>query len=326
MISCLNALAKSSSRVLNKPHPLQGGFTLVETLVAMALAIVVLGAIYLTFKSQQDSYIVQNQVSATQQNARAALYLITRDLQMTGYYTNFDSRQYSMDWDDLDSDKETIVPLIYARNNIMGGSDGIKDSTDLVVIVKASDKGRQMTSGETAIGNVVDGSLRDVDNLRAGKCALLVKRDLSAAEFFEVQEDLGDMILPFMLKETYEEGDWIYRADVIVYYIDDDQDHPSLRRKNLGANEGAQVVAENIDDLQLRYRLANGTWIDGEDPGFRGQDVRAVEVFLVARTSEVNRGYTDSNTYAIGDRSYAPGDGYRRRILHSMVKTRNIGL
>lgn len=299
---------------------------MVETLVAMALASVVLGAIFLTFKSQQDSYIVQTQISATQQNARAALYMVTRDIQMAGYYTNFVSRNYRMDWDDLDGDKESIRPLIYARNNITGRNDGIKDNTDLIVIVKASDDGRQLAGDEKGVGNVVAGSLRDVDNLRKGKCALLVKNDLSAAEFFEVQENSGDMIVPFMLHQSYEAGDWIYRADVIVYHVDDDRAHPSLRRKNLGANEGAQVVAENIDDLQFRYLLKSGEWVDGEATGFTGNDVRAVEVFLLARTSDTNRGYIDSTAYTIGDRNYVPGDGYRRRLLHSVVKTRNIGL
>ncbi|MBW2066490.1 MAG: PilW family protein [Deltaproteobacteria bacterium] len=320
------SMRKGRVEDLNSFRPDRFGFTLLETLVAMALGVVVMGAIYLTFKSQQDSYLVQSQVSATQQNARAALYVVTRDIQMAGYYTNFDSASYSMDWDDLDGDTESIRPLIYGRNNIVGQGDGVKDNTDLIVIVKSSGKGRQLTSGEMAIGNVVDGSLRDVDNLRSGKCALLVKRDLSVAEFFQVQDDAGDMILPFMLQEAYEEGDWIYRADVIVYYVDDDPDHPSLRRKNLGSNEGAQVVAENIDDLQFRYLLTTGNWIDGEDAGFRENDIRAVEVFLVARTSGMIRGYRDSNRYTIGDRSYVPGDGYRRRILHSIVKTRNMGL
>ncbi|MBW1999788.1 MAG: PilW family protein [Deltaproteobacteria bacterium] len=319
-------MGKGRVQHLHSFHRHPTGFTLLETLVAMAVGVVVLGAMYLTFKSQRESYLVQNQISATQQNARAALYVITRDIQMAGYYTSFDSSSYSMDWDELDGDEESIRPLIYGRNNIMGQDDGVKDNTDLIVIVKSSGKGRQLTSGEAAVGNVVAGSLRDVDNLRSGKCALLVKRDLSVAEFFRVQDDSGDMILPFMLREAYEEGDWIYRADVIIYYVDDNPDHPGLRRKNLGSNQGAQVVAEDIDDLQFRYLLRTGNWIDAEDTDFREKDIRAVEIFLVARTSSKNRGYRDSRTYTIGDRSYVPDDAYRRRILHSIVKTRNMGL
>ena len=58
------------------------GFTLIELLVAVALGLVILAGLFRTFKVQQDSYVIQDQVSAMQQNLRAAMYMITRDLQM----------------------------------------------------------------------------------------------------------------------------------------------------------------------------------------------------------------------------------------------------
>jgi type IV pilus assembly protein PilW len=64
---------------------LQQGFTLVELLVAMAMAGIVIGAIYSTYKSQQDSYIAQEQVAEMQQNLRAALYMMARDIRMAGF-------------------------------------------------------------------------------------------------------------------------------------------------------------------------------------------------------------------------------------------------
>ncbi|OPX34482.1 MAG: hypothetical protein B1H11_10855 [Desulfobacteraceae bacterium 4484_190.1] len=44
------------------------GFTLIELLVAMAISGIVAVAIFTVFKSQQDSYIVQEDVAAMQQN------------------------------------------------------------------------------------------------------------------------------------------------------------------------------------------------------------------------------------------------------------------
>ncbi|RLB12640.1 MAG: hypothetical protein DRG82_16825, partial [Deltaproteobacteria bacterium] len=64
------------------------GFTLVELLIAMVISLVVMGAIYGTFKSQQDSFIIQDQVTAMQQNLRAGMYVMSRDIQMAGYVTN----------------------------------------------------------------------------------------------------------------------------------------------------------------------------------------------------------------------------------------------
>jgi type IV pilus assembly protein PilW len=64
---------------------LQQGFTLVELIVAMAIAGIVMGAIYSTYKSQQDSYVTQTHVVEMQQNLRAALYVIGRDIRMAGF-------------------------------------------------------------------------------------------------------------------------------------------------------------------------------------------------------------------------------------------------
>ena len=60
------------------------GFTLVEMLVAMAIGAIVMAAVYSTYSTQQKSYILQEQVAAMQQNIRASMYFITRDIRMAG--------------------------------------------------------------------------------------------------------------------------------------------------------------------------------------------------------------------------------------------------
>ncbi len=299
------------------------GFTIVELLVAMAIALVVLGAIFYTFKSQQDSYVVQSDVAAAQQNVRAAMHLISRDIQMAGYYTNFETATITMDWDDQGGD-ETIRPLIYARDNIASAGDGIKDNTDLIVIVKAStENGRQLVGGELASGSTASDTLRNAGSLATDKYALLVKEDLSRAEFFRVTNDSGTINLSKTLFESYSEGDWIFRADIIIYYVNDDPLHPSLMRQNLGNNEAAQVVAEDIENIQFRYLDKDGNLVNS---GFNERDVRAVEISLLSRTRNPLRGYSDPDTYSIGNVNLTPSDAYRRRILKALIKTRNIGL
>jgi len=306
------------------------GFTLVELMVALAISLVVMGAIFLTFKSQQDSYVIQDQITAMQQNLRSAMYMLTRDIQMAGYYTNFDADQYTMDWDDLDGDTEPIRPLIFGQNNVAGGS-GVKNNTDEIVIVKASSEGRPLVAGEDATAGTITLTTRDLDgdgdddlNNTGKKYGLLVKEDLSTAEFFEVDSASGAINPPGGLAQNYGEGDLIFRADVVIYRIDEDATNPSLRRRNLGSDNGYRVIAENIDNIQFRYLLNDGTWTN--NPAGQVPNVRAVEISLLARTAKINRGYTDTNTYNIGDVSQTPNDAYRRKLLSSKVKTRNIGL
>jgi type IV pilus assembly protein PilW len=76
----MKAMVEKSNRPMS-----QKGFTIVELLVAMAISLVVMAAIYSTYQSQQHSYIIQDQVAAAQQNLRAAMYTMTRDIQMAGF-------------------------------------------------------------------------------------------------------------------------------------------------------------------------------------------------------------------------------------------------
>ncbi|MFO7785871.1 MAG: prepilin-type N-terminal cleavage/methylation domain-containing protein [Desulfatiglandales bacterium] len=63
----------------------QGGFTLVELLVVTAITGIVMAGIYSTFYSQQNAYITQTEIAAMQQNLRAAIYNLKRDIRMAGY-------------------------------------------------------------------------------------------------------------------------------------------------------------------------------------------------------------------------------------------------
>lgn len=61
------------------------GYTLVELLVAMAIFALVIASIYSSFASQNRIYHAQEKVVAIQQNVRAAMYVMERDLRMAGY-------------------------------------------------------------------------------------------------------------------------------------------------------------------------------------------------------------------------------------------------
>jgi len=328
----------SATRTAASPSRTVAGFTLIELLVAVALGMVILAGLFRTFKVQHDSYVVQDQVSAMQQNLRAAMYLITRDLQMAGYYTNFDRNTRQLDWNDLDGDSnpannmETGRALIFAVNDDTAAGNSIKDNTDVIVIVKAGSEGRTLTAGEGASAGQITLSSRDLDgdgtadlNNTGKKFGLLVKEDLSFADLFQVDSASGGINPPGGLTENYASGDTVYRTDIIIYRVTDDATHPCLVRKNLGDDSGYQVIAENIDNLQFRYILNDGT--ETEDPAGNQARVRAVEVLLVARTAFAQRGYRDTSSIVFGGTTIpAPNDSYRRKTLNSIVKTRNVGL
>ena len=119
------------------------GFTIIELLVAMVIAGVVMAGVYSAYSSQQKSYLVQDQVSAMQQNLRAAIYLMEREIRMAGcdptgdaaagiLTANASSIEFTLDITDdpgtggfdgeADDSNEHITYVVYDS-----GGDGIND-------------------------------------------------------------------------------------------------------------------------------------------------------------------------------------------------------
>jgi len=301
----------------------QDGFTLVEMMVAVVIAGIVMASVMYTFTSQQKSYAVQEQVAMMQQNLRASMYYISSEVQMAGYRISSDINTYSMDWDPTSGGAEVLSPLIYGRNNDNdGGGNDVRDGTDLIMIVKASeDEWRTLGAGEGNSGTSTYLSLSDLDfngdgddDLDTGNrsYAILVKSDLSRAEFIKVNS-IGPSgtskqvtIEPgFELTETYSGvSDIIARADIIIYRINEDG-VPALERRNLGRDNGFQVLGEGISDMQIQYILNDGSSISGVSTVDQAK-VREVDITLTGQTN-------------------IPGAGLKERTLRSCIKVRNFG-
>ena len=60
------------------------GFTLIELLVALAVSGVVMTAVYAMYQSQNKAYLFEEQMGMMQQNLRAVLFYMERDLRLVG--------------------------------------------------------------------------------------------------------------------------------------------------------------------------------------------------------------------------------------------------
>jgi type IV pilus assembly protein PilW len=63
----------------------QNGFTLIEMLLALAIGSLLLASLYHFYLGQKKAYAVREQVSEMQQNARAGVELMVREIRMAGY-------------------------------------------------------------------------------------------------------------------------------------------------------------------------------------------------------------------------------------------------
>ena len=71
-------------QTLRYPRFSDQGLTLIELMIAMTVFLLVIGGIYSTFRSQHKSYLMQEEVAAMQQNIRAAMFYMTKEIRMAG--------------------------------------------------------------------------------------------------------------------------------------------------------------------------------------------------------------------------------------------------
>ena len=128
------------------------GFTLVEMLIALLISGIVIASVYSGFKSQQDSYLAQDQVAEIQQNIRVGVDMISREARMAGYdptqsagagITVATISQFGFT-QDLDEDGDvTTVPgeTVTFRLNGDTNGDGIVDSGGVSTIGRRTGAG-----------------------------------------------------------------------------------------------------------------------------------------------------------------------------------------
>ena len=174
------------------------GFTLLELLLALAIFMIVVGAIYATFISQQKSYLVQEQVAGMQQNLRSGMNIMERYIRMAGYDLTtkagagfcFDDNNANGTDSRSDSDTITFTHLNLTTNQglvtITFDFDTINNQLDLMIdgaagqtISENIDDLEFQYLGQpdptTGIAPVIDPATGSAASVRSVKIAMLVR-------------------------------------------------------------------------------------------------------------------------------------------------------
>jgi prepilin-type N-terminal cleavage/methylation domain-containing protein len=269
----------------NSYHKNEKGVTLIELLVALVMTGIITSAGFGIYLTQHEGWIIQEQVSNMQQNARASMHELETKIRLAGYGL-----------------PGGIEP-IYASNT----------NPDTITIAFQNEFNCEATL-EHAMSSP-SSELRcdghDVSCFSESTWAYIYDRSADTGEFFwitQVQTGSSQILHSGMdLSRCYPTGSIVMYVERYKFYIDKtDTTHPNLMRQGVG--ETPQVYGEDIENLQFRYGLANGVFVDVPPAA---SVVREVLVTLTARTARKDLQFQGQ---------------YRRRNLTSDVKVRNLGL
>lgn len=278
------------------------GLTLIELLVAMAISAILTAALYRTFIGQHRTYMVQEQVVDMQQNVRVAINRMMREIRMAGFGSVWNV--FPPEHLPFLTIGGPFLDVINPRDN----ENNVGQNDDQITIIGAFEQ-------VSTLSQSTDGS--DTIQLVGGanQFNLLTRRYLciGGLETHIVRWIDGNTItLDGKLLFNHGAGTPVFKVKAIRYQLRPDNRDPNmpvLTREDLTDGGGSQVVAENIENLQFRYVLEDGSESDSPADPSR---IRMVRVTVHARTS-------------ISDPEFKGGTGgFRRRTIASNILVRNM--
>ncbi len=310
------------------------GFTLIEIVIALAILTLSMTAIFASFNFQQKSYLAQNAVAEMQQNVRGAMNYVELDLRNAG--------------GGIPPAVAYHIPVLFFGGSTVsvvsgvGFDDGGAGGWDNVYMISV--RGIPTHIVDDMPNTSSELKVADPSGWVAGDIAIIF--DDTDADVFQITAVQSSNHLQHNpqgvfgkdLSKAYGEGAKVAKLQYAGYFLDfSDPAHPTLM-KNFLDNTGTnipQVVADDIEDMQVRLVMEDGSEHDGDwfplqpDPVAELGKVRKVRLYLMGRTRNAEKGWNEgprakwNHTTLTALSSY---DNYRRRDLEMLVDLRNAGL
>lgn len=244
-----------------------GGFTIVEVMIASIIASIAIAAGMQLFISQNKSHQIQAGVTDMQQNGRAVVNELVGKLRQTGYKL------------------EPGITSLYAWNS----------NPDTIAIVFMAEPlcTASLSENMSQATSEIRCEDADISCLTSDSWAYIYDAVKDSGEFFFVTAfDAGSGIIHHnlgALTKAYSQGARVFILDFYKYYVDaSDTAHSNLMMIKNGGNP--VIYADNIEDLQFRYVLANGAVVDSVNVD---RYVREVQVTVVARSDRSDQFLND---------------------------------
>jgi prepilin-type N-terminal cleavage/methylation domain-containing protein len=337
----------------------QAGFSMIELMVAMAVTLVISGAVYGLIAGGQNAFRREPELSERQQNIRVAMDLILRDIANTGsglpsfvqsFTRNLDACAGCPDGgapmgpDNAGTDELEMMTNSGARDNEPAcHTAGGGASTQVRLVRSATGLPSQtvvlliMDDGTWTIRNLTDTSNNNTgaDNCNAGSDHTALNFNSGANDTTNMNP-AGGVCQP----NNFGEGNAtnpcrvqeVSFAEIVRYRIRNDAAGiPVLQRfSTADFAAGFQTVARGIENLQAQYLRADGDpanpadWFDGA-PAVVGANfgsvISQVRVTLAARSEAQNvQGMSSAATAPAAMRGQLTATGSPRSTLLALAR------
>lgn len=312
----------------------QRGLSIVELMVALVLGLLITSGITAFYLQSKRNFTQDELISRMQENARMAMDVLARDLEMTGFWGTMLNDVSILQDASLGTDPTWTIttdcgPAGWAYDptppiRYLAGANATKVNTDFPCI------------GASDLFNSTSTNILAIKHVSGAPTATVA----SGGVYLRTNGVVGTLYKePATGTLTSGTGwnDWQYQ--VSVYYIGKDasrSDLPVLYRAYLntsGATPTMATEAGGIAEGIENFRVLFG--VDTDNDGVANQylaspdatqqeSLVSARIYLLVRSSNPDPGYTNTKSYNLGDSTVSAfDDHYYRRVYTTTVVIRN---
>ena len=269
----------------------QSGYSFLEVLIALTIVGVIMTAVFGLYIGQHKNYMIQEDITTIQQNARASIDELTRHIRMAGH------------------DLPYSLKAIEAYNT----------NPDTIILTYRADDCDTYLSAAMPQPSAELKCATDVSCFYDGQWVYIFEPDSGGGEWFEITQVQSAALHiqhnTMTLSKKYGKDAILLSLTRVKFFVDNttDPNHPNLMIERPG--QTPQVYAEDIEDLQFQYRMKNGVLADVP---VDVDAVREVIVDLRGRSMSVD---ADG---VVGGNDRERQDNRRRRSFSTSVNVRNL--
>jgi len=222
------------------------GVTLIELMIALVISSILIAALYRVFISQQKTYTVQDQVTDMQQNARQSINRMMSEIRMAGF--------------------GNVGEVLGLVGGVNGFTQAITPGSNTITIVGGFKQIRR-DNGDPILISSASGNTITLNYATD-------EFDRPAHQFISIggvesstvlQRNVRILTLSSNLKLNHRPDLYtipIFKIQAVTYTKEVSDDGKPVLYRNENTGGGRQPLADNIENIQFRYTLVDGSETD----------------------------------------------------------------